>query len=240
MEAVKGLPLNAAYEFGIEHGLKEEIETVRSMKAAWDLTNDLAVRRAYIVDLFQKKNILAEFIQTHWPFGATTPGQKRIDKYSKRKSDYQYFLDTGADATEDVDEDAEDQSFAAESDLRDFLAKNLSCIEQGLKLFQDGQQNGLEYPIDNGLGRIDILAIDSEDRPVVVELKLSRGRNRTIGQLLYYMGWTDKHLGKGMCRGVIIAKEISNDLMLAVQRVSGISLYKYNLSVQVEQVPTKL
>jgi len=96
-----------------------------------------------------------------------------------------------ADATEEVDEDSEDQSFAAESDLRDFLAKNLSCIEQGLKVFQDGQQSGVEYPIDNGLGWIDILAIDSEDRPVVIELKLSRGRNRTIGQLLYYMGWME-------------------------------------------------
>jgi len=34
----------------------------------------------------------AEFIQTRWPFGATTQGQKKIVKYSKRKSDYQYFL----------------------------------------------------------------------------------------------------------------------------------------------------
>jgi len=34
----------------------------------------------------------AEFIQTRWPFGPTTQGQKKIVKYSKRKSDYQYFL----------------------------------------------------------------------------------------------------------------------------------------------------
>ena len=42
---------------------------------------------------------------------------------------------------------------------------------------------GVEYPIEDG--RIDILAIDKNERPVVIELKVSHGRNRTIGQLLY-------------------------------------------------------
>jgi len=50
---------------------------------------------------------------------------------------------------------------------------------------------------------------DKADRFVVFELKVTRGRNKALGQLLYYMGWVDKHLGKGPCRGIIVAREIS-------------------------------
>ena len=50
------------------------------------------------------------------------------------------------------------------------------------------------------------------------------------------MGWVDKNLAKAPCRGIIIAKEIPSDLALAVQRVPGVSLYRYNLSVSVELV----
>ena len=66
--------------------------------------------------------------------------------------------------------------------------------------------------------------------------RLARGRNKALGQLLYYMGWVDKHLGKGACRGIIVAREISDDLVLAAQRVQGVSLYRYKLSVSVERV----
>jgi isocitrate dehydrogenase len=73
-----------------------------------------------------------------------------------------------------------------------------------------------------------------------LELKVGRGRNKTIGQLLYYMGWVDKNLANGKsCRGTIIAKEITHDLILAVQRVPGVTLCRYDLSVTVEAVAPK-
>src|SRR5207248_77837 len=37
--------------------------------------------------------------------------------------------------------------FAYESDLRDFLAKNLSLIEGGLQLYQDEGITGIEFPV---------------------------------------------------------------------------------------------
>jgi RecB family endonuclease NucS len=85
-------------------------------------------------------------------------------------------------------------------------------------------------------GRIDILARAKTGRFVVFELKASRRRNKTLGQILYYMGLADTHLSKEPCRGIIIAKDISDDLILATQRVPGVSLYRYELSVSVEQV----
>lgn len=117
---------------------------------------------------------------------------------------------------------------------RDFLARNLECVEPELQLYHQAGRDGVEFPVDDG--RIDILAVDKAGRFVVFELKLGRGRNKALGQLLYYMAWVDKHLGKGACRGIIIAKEISDDLVLAVQRMQDVSLYRYRLSVSVERV----
>jgi endonuclease len=71
----------------------------------------------------------------------------------------------------------------------------------------------------------------------VIELKLSKGRNKAVGQLLYYMGWIDANLGHGPCRGMIVAREIPTDLVLAVQRASGISLLRYKVNLSIEQVP---
>jgi len=82
----------------------------------------------------------------------------------------------------------------------------------------------VEFPVDDG--EIDILATDRQQRFVVFELKLAGGCNKVLGQLLYHMGWVDKHLGNGPCRGIIVAKEISDDLISAAQRVKGVSLYQ--------------
>jgi len=129
-----------------------------------------------------------------------------------------------------------DQQFAYESDLRDFLADNLTTIEPGFELFQDEERDGVEYPVKGG--RIDILAKDGTGRPVVIELKVSRGRNATIGQLLTYMSCIDENIpDQGeKSRGIIIAKEISDDLRMACRRVPDVSLYEYTLSVQLQKI----
>ncbi len=68
--------------------------------------------------------------------------------------------------------------FAYESDLRDFLAKNLSLLEPGLRLYQDEGITGVEFP---ACGRfIDILAVDTRENLVVIELKVSRGYDRVF------------------------------------------------------------
>jgi hypothetical protein len=47
----------------------------------------------------------------------------------------------------------------------------------------------------------------------------------------------DAHVGNGPCRGVIIAKEISPDLKLAIQRATGVSLMSYLLSLSLLPAP---
>ncbi len=67
-------------------------------------------------------------------------------------------------------------------------------------------------------------------------MKLSQGRNKALGQLLYYMGWVDKTLGNGPCRGVIIASEIADDLVMAVARAPGVTLSRYRMNFAIEKV----
>lgn len=226
------LPLRFAYRFGVEHGLKSEVNEIRKKVIQWDRRRTTPVRKGYIVDLFEKRGIFDEFKGTYWPFGNSGPGENKRLGYLQWKQEYEDFLG-GVEVEEEQVE--REQEFAAEADLRDFLAKNPDCIEQGLRVYQhsDGR-SGIEFHFLGGF--IDILAVDRDQRFVVIELKVGRGRNKVIGQLVYYMGWVDKNLGNGPCRGMIIAKEISDDLVLAVQRVPGVSLFRYKLSVSVEVV----
>lgn len=126
--------------------------------------------------------------------------------------------------------------FAYEHDLRDYLAKNLSKLEPGLQLFQDEGINGIEFPA--GGRYIDILAIDPQQQLVVVELKVSRGYDRVVGQILRYMAWVKQHHAEPgqTVRGIIAAREISEDLKLACSCVEGVALYEYKMSVQLRKV----
>lgn len=126
--------------------------------------------------------------------------------------------------------------FAYEKDLQNFLAKNLSLIEHGLSLYSEEDINGIEFPVGNRF--VDILAVDKNDDYVVIELKVSRGYDRVVGQLLRYMAWIRKNHADDQqkVRGVIIAREITDDLLLACSETNNIELFEYNLSVTLKKV----
>lgn len=232
----KSLPIREAYRFAEAHGLESEIAEIKGIDP--DVPWARGLRKGYIVDLFEKHGVFERFKKEHWPFGNSSAGESKQRFYLGLKarheeSDDDAFPETDEEAFEEAVEQA--QSFAAEADLRDFLAKNPDCIEPGLSVYSEAGRSGVEYAIDKG--RIDILAIDKDRRLVVIELKVGRGRNKTIGQLLYYMGWVDQNLAKGKpCRGMIVAKEITDDLITAARRVLDVSLCRYKLSVAIETV----
>lgn len=234
------LPIKAAYQFGVARGLTDEIEKIRRMPIAWGMSYTTSVRRGFVIELFIEKGIFDQFKSEFWPFGNSSGGVALTNRYLAIKQRYEDALHGGSEGDPDDAaelEDAQDQAFAFESHLRDFLVKNPEHIEPGLRVYSKDGASGVEYVVDGGKGRIDILAIDNQNRFVVIELKLLSGRNKALGQLCYYMGWVDKHLGGGPCRGIIIAKEIPEELTLAVQRVPGVSLGKYSLSVSVAKMP---
>lgn len=136
---------------------------------------------------------------------------------------------------ENINESA--QEFAYEKDLKNFLSKNLSIIEEGLTLYDDDEGiTGLEY--EAGGRYIDILAIDKNNDYVVIELKVSRGYDRVIGQLLRYIGWIKANLAESNqnVRGIIIARTITQDLKIACTQINKVNLFEYNLSVSLKEI----
>lgn len=126
--------------------------------------------------------------------------------------------------------------FPYEKDLQNYLARNLDLIEPGLTLYKEDDINGLEFPAGGRF--IDILAVDQNGGYVVIELKVSKGYDRVVGQLLRYMQWIKQHQAEQgqTVRGVIVARSISKDLILACSAVSSIQLFEYRLSVDLRSV----
>ncbi len=133
-------------------------------------------------------------------------------------------------------EEENGNKFAYEKDLQNFLAKNLSLIEPGLSLYLEEEISGIEFPVGNRF--IDILAIDSNNNYVVIELKVSRGYDRVVGQILRYMAWIRKNHAEESqkVRGIIIAREISDDVLLACSETNNVELYEYNLSITLNKI----
>jgi hypothetical protein len=142
----------------------------------------------------------------------------------------------GEDADEEEIEPEESREFAYERDLQYYLASNLSLVEANLRLYQEEDITGIEFPVGNR--RIDLLAEDGDGNYVVIELKVSRGYDRVVGQLLRYMAWIRKYQADEgqQVRGVIVAREISDDLRLACSELENVDLYEYELSVSLRKV----
>jgi endonuclease len=138
---------------------------------------------------------------------------------------------------EEEDAVANPSEFAYEKDLQSFLAKHLSLIEPGLRLYEEEGITGIEYPVGGRF--IDILAVDRNKNLVVIELKVSRAYDRVIGQVMRYMGWIKKNLAdeRQAVRGIIIGRDLSDDLLLAAALVPTIELYEYTLSVALKRIP---
>ena len=143
-------------------------------------------------------------------------------------------------ATEDeqsVEAQPGSSEFLLERDLQRYLAENLDCIEPGLKLYEEDDIKGLEFEAGNGR-RIDILALDKDGAFVVLELKVSKGYDRVVGQLLRYVNWVRKNRAEPgqRVRGIIICRTMSEDLRLACASIKDIELFEYQLSVSVKRV----
>ena len=104
-----------------------------------------------------------------------------------------------------------------------------------MHLYEEEGVTGVEFPAGNRF--IDILALDKNSDYVVIELKVSRGHDRVVGQLLTYMAWIAQNQAAELqrVRGVIVAREISADLRLACSMIQSVELFEYSLSVSLRK-----
>ncbi len=115
-------------------------------------------------------------------------------------------------------------SLGVEKDLQRFLSLNLSSLEKGLTLYEQGT----EYAVSTG--RIDLFCTDINKDFVVIELKAGKAGLDAYGQIKSYIAALryDKEITNKI-RGFIIARDFDDRLILTVENDPEISLFYYNV-----------
>lgn len=140
------------------------------------------------------------------------------------------ILPPGADvenAAYETDTQPEKQRLALERDMQVALRRDISQLEQGLMIADDGSERLVAS------GFIDILARDGAGRLVVVELKAGKSDPRVIAQILGYMGDLIEE-GEGPLRGIIVAHEFDTRSKSAAKAVPNLSLKRYQVTFSFE------
>ncbi len=167
-------------------------------------------------------------------------GNGRYRKWNEEQDGTWVVTENGVclvDDSEDV-QIAEDEfglpvstSVSLEKDLERSMLGNLEQLEPGLKLYKENELLGHQY--DTGVvGRIDILAIDSRENCVVIELKAGEADDRVCGQILRYMGWVKLNLVKDgkIVRGIIVANSFTKRMKYAADALPNIVLKRYEVN----------
>lgn len=143
--------------------------------------------------------------------GSTSYAEELLDEADLEESEL---------VAEDVEETRE-LTFGLERDLQRALRSNIQQLEEGLSIIDGGSEH------TTLAGRVDILAQDSSERPVVVELKVGRASSKVIAQVLAYMSAVSDEKGSTV-RGIIVAGEFDELVILASKAVPNLELRKYS------------
>jgi hypothetical protein len=124
--------------------------------------------------------------------------------------------------------------FGLERHLQEFLRDNWdhTPLGQDWKLYEeDGDpEAGYEYPC--AIGRIDLLARHrSQRRWLVIELKRSQSSDKTVGQVLRYVGWVKERMAADgeVVEGLIIAHQADEGIRFALAATDHVRLMLYEV-----------
>ena len=134
-----------------------------------------------------------------------------------------------------------EQAFALEYQLRDFLAENIQTITvdgKKLEVYVDQTgRDGIEY--HTAVGAIDILCTDQEGSFYVFELKRGRGSDAVVGQITRYMGWVSDTIGKGKeVKGIVVARVVDDRLRYSASVVPKLHLFEYRVDFHLTEADT--
>lgn len=236
MEYNKNFSLFDAYDFLNANGLEQECEEIKNSSDKYKSYSS-TLRRAKIIVLVRDKKLLDDFCKTVWTSGLTDKGKSRIKFFENLVVRFNSDLEGTLSEDEEEDEIAREESeFAYEKDLQKYLVRNLSVIEKGLKLYQAEGVDGEEFYVPGTSRRIDILAIDKNNNFVVIELKVSRGYEKVVGQTLFYQSSIKTIFKQDKVRAIIIAREITSELKTATQFLPDFELFEYQLSLTLNKI----
>ena len=113
-------------------------------------------------------------------------------------------------------------TFGLERDLQLALRINIEQLGPDLKIIDGGKEKVTEA------GRIDITAIDADDKVVVIELKAGTATDRVIAQILAYMGTVTDEFDNKQVRGILVAGDFPKRVVLAARAIPNLQLMKYS------------
>lgn len=202
----------------------------------YGVLNNVAEQGLQLAELYPKLNPKSDFAEQYIAIN------KILNQISQEFSLKLWFVDwiwwkiqdnKVPAETEILDQSNLEAVFGLERYLHEFLLdnwQNLDLSKEWQLWEKDGEIIGSEYRTD--VGRIDLLA-HHNDQPewLVIELKRDQAFDRTVGQILRYMGWVHKNLcaSDETVKGLIIAKESDDSLNYALTQVKNVTVKTYKI-----------
>ena len=130
--------------------------------------------------------------------------------------------------------------FMLEKHLENFLLENWDLTELGVDwsiYSKDGDaEAGNQFPTD--IGKVDILAVHkTEPRMLVIELKRDQTSDQTVGQVLRYIGWIDKHVAKPLGKtveGLVIGRGLDKSILYALSTLNHVKVMTYEIEFRLK------
>jgi hypothetical protein len=117
------------------------------------------------------------------------------------------------------------------------LHRNMPRLFPKLKYFDEEEQMRKNGQYDTqAVGIMDMLCIDENGDFIIIEIK-RQATDKTIGQILRYMGWTQEELCKDgqKVRGLIVAERKDIQLEFALKVIPSVKFMKLGLTITLEE-----
>ncbi len=133
----------------------------------------------------------------------------------------------------------EDEKFEAleVQHYQTLLHRNMPRLFPKLRYFDEEEQIKKNGQYDTqAVGIMDMLCVDENGDFVIIEIK-RQATDKTIGQILRYMGWTREELCKDgqKVRGIIVAERKDIHLEFALKVIPNVKFLKLGLKITVEE-----
>jgi len=120
-------------------------------------------------------------------------------------------------------EEAGEITVGLERDLQAMLRQRIEELEPGLRITDGGKERTVEA------GRIDITAEDKTGKVVAVELKAGTAKPDSITQVLAYMACLKEKEESKSVRGILVAGDFNERVLLAARAVPNLKLKQYSV-----------